>query len=319
MTPSELDRLADYAEGLLDGTPDGEAVAARIATDQEWADAYRQLSAVVPGISADLAALPEVPMPTSVAASIENALASAPPADDRADDRPAAWVPPDPDELHRLRAEKARRDRASRRWRVAGGWVAAAALVGALCTGLGQLVTSSSSDDSDTSAASSANKESAPDVLSAPAAPPSTRVSGVAYSTARLGQQARALVDQPAPRPASDAPEPGTSGPVPGASAPEPGASAVPSVPGDRQTAAASSAPAALRRLTSPTELRNCLTALGITIEPVAVDYATLDGAPAVVVVTEGTDANRFAVVAAGPDCGVNGNGDELTRTSVSR
>ena len=79
MTPSELEQLADYAEGLLDGTPDAETVAARIATDQEWADAYRQLTAVLPNLSAELAALPEIPLPPDVAAKLDRALAAAGP------------------------------------------------------------------------------------------------------------------------------------------------------------------------------------------------------------------------------------------------
>ncbi|MFG1927533.1 hypothetical protein [Cryptosporangium sp. NPDC048952] len=288
MTPSELDQLADYAEGLLDGTPDGEAVAARIATDQEWSDAYRQLTAVLPGISADLAALPDVPMPVHVAARLDRALV----ATDPAEEEPAtSWKAPEPDELSRLRVEKAARDRAARRWRVAGGWVAAAAVVGALCIGVGQLATSSG-DNGDDSAASSA-KESESEVLSAPAAPPSTRVSGVIYSTAELGRQARALLGTPVPA-----------------------ASGAPSVPADRQVAAV---PTALRRLTIPAELQNCLTALGVAGAPLAVDYATLDGTPAIVVVAPEPDPDRLDVVAAGANCGAGGNSDERARVSVNR
>ncbi|WP_035859695.1 hypothetical protein [Cryptosporangium arvum] len=286
MTPSELDLLADYAEGLLEGTPDGEVVAARIATDQEWSDAYRQLTAVAPGITAELSALPEIPMPAAVAASLDGALASVPaPA---TDDEPASA------DLGRLRAEKAARDRGARRWRVAGGWVAAAAVVGALCLGVGQLVTSTSDDSSDESAAASKN-DSATDVLSAPA----TRSSGVSYSTRALAQQARALVE----------------GREAAAPAPSAGGSATPS----KVPAASDVIPAALQRLTSPSELRNCLTALGITIRPFLVDYATLDGTPALVVVTEDADPSRVTVVAAGPECGVDGNGDERARSSYTR
>ncbi|GAA0272429.1 hypothetical protein [Cryptosporangium japonicum] len=285
MTPSELDLLADYAEGLLEGTPDGELVAARIATDQEWSDAYRQLTMVAPGITAELAALPEIPMPTAVAASLDQALASAPAPTD--EERPAPAT-----DLTRRREEK---ERASRRWRVAGGWVAAAAVVGVLGLGVGQLTTSSGDDSAETSAAS--KNDSAPDVLSAPAAPPPTRVSGISYSTRELAQQARSLVLQPE------------------AAAPRPSASAGPS----RAPAASAAIPAALQRLTSPTELRNCLAALGITIEPLLVDYATLDGAPVVVVLTEDADPSRVAVVAAGPECGVDGNADERARSSYPR
>ena len=301
MTPSELDQLADYAEGLLDGTPDGEAVAARIATDQEWADAYRQLSTVLPDLSADLAALPTVPMPTHVAAALDRALAAERPVRAESDEVPAASsvASEPPADLDRLRTEKTARDRAARRWRVAGGWVAAAALVGVLCTGLGQLVTSSSGDDAGDTAASSANEDAGPEVLSAPAAPPNVRVSGFSYSTAGLGPQARAQLgaaESVASRSADSAPSPTA-----------------------RATAAADAVPPALQRLASPTELRNCLVALSIAGEPLAVDFATLDGTPAIVVVAADADPARLDVVAAGPECGVGGRSDERARASVAR
>lgn len=72
----ELDRLADYAAGLLDGTPDGDQVAHLIETDPGWARAYSDLLTADRLVSADLAALgtdPE-PMPADVMARLTDRL-----------------------------------------------------------------------------------------------------------------------------------------------------------------------------------------------------------------------------------------------------
>lgn len=301
MTPSELDQLADYAEGLLDGTPEGAEVAARVVTDQEWADAYRQLTAVLPDVSAGLAALPELPMPAEVAAALDRALAAEPSKAVAGDsDEESAGPRTAPADLARVRAAKADRDRAARRWRTAGGWVAAAAVVGAFCVGAGQLITSDS-DDAGDSAASSAQRDSEPKVLSAPVGPP-VSASGTSYSTGRLEQQARAVLGRERQESEST-----TSAPAPGGSSPTAEEASV-------------AVPAALRRLVDPTDFRACLTALGITGEPLAVDYATLDGAPALVVLSEDpADATRLVVVAAGAECGVGGASDERARTAFVR
>jgi hypothetical protein len=69
--------LAEYAEGLLDGTPEGEAVAARLGADPAWAAAYAELTAALSAVRADLAALgPAGPVPSDVAARIDGALAT---------------------------------------------------------------------------------------------------------------------------------------------------------------------------------------------------------------------------------------------------
>ncbi|WP_018349000.1 hypothetical protein [Longispora albida] len=55
------DSLADYAGGALDGTPEGAAVAARIASDPAWRAAYEELTGALTLVQADLAVLAAQP------------------------------------------------------------------------------------------------------------------------------------------------------------------------------------------------------------------------------------------------------------------
>lgn len=78
--------LAEYAEGLLDGTPAGQAVRARLAVDPAWAATYAELTTALAAVRGDLAALgPAGPVPADVVARIDAALtvpaATAPAAD----------------------------------------------------------------------------------------------------------------------------------------------------------------------------------------------------------------------------------------------
>lgn len=75
----DLDLLADYVGGALDGTPDEQRVGERIRTDAEWAQAYADLVAAFDTVSSDLQAFgsaPE-PMPLDVWDRLEAALSSA--------------------------------------------------------------------------------------------------------------------------------------------------------------------------------------------------------------------------------------------------
>jgi hypothetical protein len=77
----DLDRLADYVSGALDGTPDATAVANLVATDPRWTRAHAALVTADALVRADLAALasgPE-PMPDDVAARLDAVLAAEPP------------------------------------------------------------------------------------------------------------------------------------------------------------------------------------------------------------------------------------------------
>lgn len=78
----DLDLLADYVGGALDGTPDEQRVGERIRSDAEWARAYADLVTAFDRVSADLRAYgraPE-PMPDAVWDQLEAALSSASPA-----------------------------------------------------------------------------------------------------------------------------------------------------------------------------------------------------------------------------------------------
>lgn len=80
MTDDQVDveLLADYAEGLLEGTPEAELVAGRLATDPAWQRAYEQLPAASAAVSAQLALLEPEPLPADVLARIESAMAEPP-------------------------------------------------------------------------------------------------------------------------------------------------------------------------------------------------------------------------------------------------
>lgn len=74
----DLDLLADYVGGALDGTPDEERVGERIRSDAEWAAAYADLVSAFDNVSSDLRAYgrPAEPMPDDVWARLEAALSS---------------------------------------------------------------------------------------------------------------------------------------------------------------------------------------------------------------------------------------------------
>ncbi|HEV7825913.1 MAG TPA: hypothetical protein VGP02_13510 [Mycobacteriales bacterium] len=73
----DLGLLAEYAEGLLDGTPQGAAVARRLEAEPDWAGAYAALAAALPEVRADLAGLGDPgPVPADVAARLEAGLSA---------------------------------------------------------------------------------------------------------------------------------------------------------------------------------------------------------------------------------------------------
>lgn len=287
MTPADLDTLADYVEGLLAGTPEGDAVAARIAADPTWADAYQQLTSANQEVIGALGGLANPPLPDEVATQLDRALAAehrvnpTSTSGEAQDEHAAAWAKPAGHRPRRPNGHLA--DRAVR----IGGWAAAAAVVALVAvTGLAALHSSSQQDDTASSDSAASAPERAPAV--------SGRSSGFPYTTTGLGPQARALLSattRAAPaQTSSQAPE----------------------------AAPAPTSVSALDRLTTPSALAACLTALRVA-SPLAVDYATLDGAPAVVLVTAGPGSTRLTVIAAGPNCGLNGAADQLARVVIGR
>jgi hypothetical protein len=102
--------LAEYAEGLLDGTPEGTTVAHRIATDDRWAAAWAGLPEALAAVRRDLGALgPPGPVPPEVTTRLEAT-------------------------VRRLRP-------ARRRWLVGAGLAAAAAAAGGIAVTGGLLAT----------------------------------------------------------------------------------------------------------------------------------------------------------------------------------
>jgi hypothetical protein len=81
----DLDRLADYIAGLLDGTPDAADIERLVRTDPEWARAHADLRTADALVATDLAALGAEPvrMPTEVAARLAETLDGAGGAGDR--------------------------------------------------------------------------------------------------------------------------------------------------------------------------------------------------------------------------------------------
>lgn len=71
----DLGLLAEFAEGLLDGTPEASTVAHLIASDERWERAYTELQGALGAVRHDLATLGAGPgIPPEVAARLEAAL-----------------------------------------------------------------------------------------------------------------------------------------------------------------------------------------------------------------------------------------------------
>jgi hypothetical protein len=295
VTDVDLDRLADYVGGALDGTPDADTVAHLVATEPSWADAYTELVVADASVRADLSVLARTaePMPAAVAARLTAALVGPPPPRvDPPPARPAAGRPPG-------RPEQRRR----RRWLV--GLSVAAAVVAFGLTGsiaLPALLSgglSSRSGRSDTAA-----KAPAASTLGGSAAAPRLLATGDDYNPTRArGFASRPGAVQAEPPLRNQATDAG----------------------GTKENAPAATAPAVpdpLRRLADPAALAVCLAA--ITREyggrPTVVDYARFQGTPALVVVLAGAFGNpvRQWVVVVGSRCGEgNSIADEVYNAPV--
>lgn len=295
MTESvDLDRLADYVGGALDGTPDADAVAQLIADDPRWAAAASALGRADALVRADLGAFAATsqPMPADVAARIDAALASAP---------PGLSVIRSEQAMERTDASMDRRRRA-RRWTAVA---AVAAAVVALGFGVVSVLPTLARHDNKTAAPQAglgANRQEGSAQDSAAGAPPAAASGGlprvVSSGTNYRPDTLWALSSR---------------GGVPAA----PGESDKSLNRTDAGTAGTvAPVPPELRRLQDQDALKACLGA--ITAEyggsVTLVDYARFEGRPALLVLLAG--ANRrtglWAVVV-GPNCGQGGAiADEL-------
>jgi hypothetical protein len=330
----DLDRLADYVGGALDGTPDATEVGRLIDEDPGWRAAYVALDAAMGRVRADLtrAGAGSEPMPTDVAARLDAALRSAggPPsvADDRAaspppavggrpvrrtgpsptDGRPSSSPAGGPRTGPAPGGPAARRPARSRR-RLRWAAAVAAAAAGLAFCGLGaNLLGGQGLTDSGGTAASQDGAKVAPQ--QGAGAPAGGLMSSAAARILASGSDYRPdtlakLSDQLAPSAARAQPEAGGS----------PQAGAVP----ERALAKSDAAvPAELRRLTASADLTTCLATLAAGHQaPTSVqvlDYARFQGRPALVVLFTDGGGSRWAA-AVGPDCGKPSAGADALRS----
>jgi hypothetical protein len=284
----DIDLLADYVGGVLDGTPDAARVAALIAEDPRWGDAYTELTAGMASVGAELGALGAVaePMPAEVAARLDAVLADASraetPVRGAASDQRLVAVPGKVVASAGSERAGATRARLRRRLRWAGPVAVAAGVLGIVAVGVDRL---GGMDDSaaDSSAAGSA-------ALPAPLA-----------ASAEAGD-ARVAAEPPAGRITTSGKDyqPGTLRSVTVDDGADKRASAAPAEKGIEPDSA-------LLRLKAQDALRACLDAIAVAngagpITVTAVDYARYAGSPAVIVAF--TAANGSWVWASGPECG---------------
>ncbi|MEV4717337.1 hypothetical protein AB0J94_09090 [Micromonospora noduli] len=313
----DIDLLADYLGGALDGTPQQDEVAQLVSADPSWAEAYALLAPAVTEVRTELTrwAEPSPEMPSAITDRLLAALASAEPTDtsteEAAADAGTPFVvpaqggagrrPPMPTPGGAGRQASTGPGRRQRGWARRGAPVAAAAIaVIAVALGLNQLSMRASDDSAGTNAMN--QPASAPEGVAgagtARTTGPALR-SGTNYTPQTLGDAygtdaprtpatSRATGNTPSEQPKVDA-EGGRR----------------PSPDGSDQ----------LARLTDEAALTSCLASIAtehgsapLVVE--VIDYARFQGDQALVIhFTDATGA-RWAWVS-GPECGVPGSGSD--------
>ncbi|GAB4056399.1 hypothetical protein [Catellatospora paridis] len=279
MSAVDLDLLADYVGGALDGTPEHDRIARLVADDPAWRSAADDLRSALLLVDADLAALAAVaePMPDDIAARFDALLASP--------EFAASPAPPPRVAVgERTLDRDARGARPARRgWRrwaapvaVAVGALALAGIVlplGPLATSVHDTATGFSAEDA--------------------GVPPAVQTEGSVAVTASGTDYRREMLSGPNVMTQKTAP------------------SSEAARTGDNTM----SATADLDRLTySTTAFTGCLDAIR-TVLPGTVtgaDFARFEGRPAIVVTVDTAGGGWWFV--AGPRCGENGT-DELFRS----
>lgn len=310
----DIDLLADYVGGALDGTPDEATVSALIAGDAAWREAYDQLSGGVAAVTGQLQQLGSAPehMPDDVLARLDQALVAASAGTlvainaSGAPGAPAAMEPGTDGaapERHPVAVASRSRSKRARRLR----WAAPAGIAAGVLAFAGFAVQQGVSTDSsaDTSSAAGSDVErpamgteaGAPLELALPTGPVPVTETGAEYSRASLGRSDRTMITTETP-PAQD----DTSGK---------------SAPSGAQPFEANADP--FDRLRVQAALRACIDAIAAQhgageIVPQSIDFARYEGTPAVIV--QFTAAGGSWVWASGPACGTRGVGAD-TRASV--
>lgn len=281
----DLDLLADYAGGALEGAAD-EVVAARVATDPAWASAYRQLREADTAVRGDLAALGTgtPAMPADIGAQLDAALAAAADTAPPASPVSPAAAPPAPISL------AARR----RRMRVAAVAAVAATVVAIAGVTVGVVTSQSASDQQSATSQPSVAREDNGAAEAPRQAPSSTAAPG-----AKSGQ------DEAAPNPVirhsgrnytADTVRQVLASPSP-SRARTPRAMPAP-------------LPRELTRLDKQNERVRCLEAVRERhgAYPTLVDYGRYEGDPALIMVLPPRKAgSRPSILVVGPNCGISG------------
>ncbi|HET8660063.1 MAG TPA: hypothetical protein VFM55_13820 [Micromonosporaceae bacterium] len=318
----ELDRLADYAAGVLDGTPQAEEIAHLIATDEAWTAAYVELVDADRTVRDELAALRTVPepMPGDVASRLDAALASVhaaggmhradrPQLSDRADlagraqlsGRPAA-ADRSPAGRPGSRADSRTPGSAAQARRRRRGWTLVAVAAGVLALGgIGVPVVtealrsrdtvSGASSESDAQLGRDAATEQAPGAAAPQVRAPVLLASGTDYSAADLTALAV------------------------GNKARSPGGSTGAATDPRRWDAAL--VPPALSGLVDLGARSACLQRLAAMYGGFVdtVDFARFEGEPALVVVLVDAAGRPTRVVVAGPGCAQPAAGGDVRRS----
>jgi anti-sigma factor RsiW len=296
----DLDRLADYVSGALDGTPDAAAVADLVATDPRWTRAHAALVAADALVRADLAELadrPE-PMPDDVMARLDAAFAAEPPL--------TAAVPDQKPPLAVLPGGRATAVPTvpRRRWRSVVGVAAAVVILGVGAVSLAPRLSEHSKSTASRSDAGSAVSQGGVPPATAPksasnlergaSGAPGINASGSNYTDQTLSALGAAVGP-----PITSQGDSARSNRPNALEAPSPAAVPLTAVP------------EALRPLAQPDARDSCVKAILKEYGGTAtlLDYAQYQGSPALVVVIDGAHGmpGRKWVVVVGPKCGTGG------------
>ncbi|MGX6607871.1 hypothetical protein ACWKSP_37965 [Micromonosporaceae bacterium Da 78-11] len=280
----DIDLLADYIGGALDGTPDESVVAALIANDPAWQAAYESLGGGMALVGVELSRLGAEPMPAELAARLDTMFTRPIEAAEPLDPEPVAPAGP---RLALVRGGAASGDAANpvperksspgpgRRMKWAAPIAVAAGVIAFVGFGLDYLAgrDAANTDSAASSAAGMADANR------------SMWHSGFDYTLASLGAE-----------------------PMQPFVAPDLSASAMKSSP--QRVSAADDSP--LARLDLGDALQDCLDAIeqangAGAISVLSVDYARFDGAPALIV--RFTADNGMWGWASGPSCGTPDGG----------
>jgi hypothetical protein len=284
----DIDLLADYVGGALDGTPDQERVADLVATDDAWRTAYEALEPGMIAVGAVLRELEPEPMPDDLAARLDTMFrstapaASAPPAFDERPARTASVESTEAVPSNVVDFEKARRRRR---------WVAPIAVAAAAVAFAGFGVNSFIASDAADSGGGMVSAENAPLSDNAAAAGEVLR-SDTDYTESTLAQAPAVQLR-----------------------------SAAGSVDSPQVSSGEDLSASRLARLNMPDAVAACIQEItrangGMVISVDFMDYARFNGSPALIVRFSAT--NGSWVWAVGPECGTPGAGaDELERVPV--